>query len=150
MVRNLHDRLKKQQLDLDYKVTVLKATTPAEFDSALDTMPKGTGGLIVTSDPLFAISHAKLAAVAERLKVPTIFGDGVAEAGGLVSYGPRLPQMFRELGQCTAKILNGANPGDLPVQQPVNLPLKINLRTAKAIGLEIPPTLLARADEIIE
>jgi putative tryptophan/tyrosine transport system substrate-binding protein len=70
--------------------------------------------------------------------------------GSVSLYGPRLSQMFRELGQYTAKILGGANPGDLPVQQPVNLPLKINLRTAKAIGVQIPPALLARADEVIE
>jgi putative ABC transport system substrate-binding protein len=113
-------------------------------------MPKGTSGLIVTSDPLFATNHEKLAGLAEGLKVPTIFGDGNSEAGGLISYGPRLPQMFRDLGQYTAKILAGASPADLPVQQPVNLPLEINLRTAKVIGVEIPPALLARADRVIE
>jgi putative ABC transport system substrate-binding protein len=132
------------------QVVMLKATTPADFDAALDTMPKGTGGLIITSDPLFATNHEKLAGLAEWLKVPTIFGDGNSEDGGLISYGPRLPQMFRDLGQYTAKILAGASPADLPVQQPANLPLKINLRTAQVIGVEILPTFLARADEVIE
>jgi len=133
-----------------HQAIILKAATPADFDAAFDRMPKGTGGLIIPSDPLFATNHERLAGLAERLKVPTIFGDGNSEAGGLISYGPRLPQMFRELGHYTGKLLGGANPADLPIQQPTNLPLKINLLTAKIIGVEIPPSLLARADEVIE
>jgi putative tryptophan/tyrosine transport system substrate-binding protein len=129
---------------------MLNAAAPADFDAPFDMLPKATGGLIVPSDPLFATQHERLAGLAAGLKVPTIFGDGNSEAGGLISYGPRLSQMFRDLGQFTAKILNGANPGDLPVQQPTNLPLKVNLHTAKSIGIEVPPALLARADEVIE
>jgi ABC-type uncharacterized transport system substrate-binding protein len=106
------------------QAVILKVSGPADFDAAFDKMPKGTGGLIVPSDPLFATNHQRLAFLAEQLKVPTIFGGGNSDAGGVISYGPRLPQMFRELGRYTAKILAGANPADLPVQQHKKFSLK--------------------------
>jgi ABC-type uncharacterized transport system substrate-binding protein len=133
-----------------HQAVVLEAAALTEFETAFSALPIGTGGLIIPSDPLFATNHERLASLAEQHKIPTVFGDGNSESGGVISYGPGLPDMFRQLGQYTGKILSGAQPSDLPVQQPTNLPLKLNLQTAKALGLTIPPTLLARADEVIE
>jgi putative ABC transport system substrate-binding protein len=133
------------------RLVVGEASSDADFETAFKTvLQQHAVGLIITSDPLLATRHEQIASLAARFAIPTIFGDGNLESGGLVSYGPRLPEMFRLLGNYTGKILRGAKPADLPVSQPTNIPLKINLKAAKALGLEIPPILLARADEVIE
>jgi ABC-type uncharacterized transport system substrate-binding protein len=133
------------------RLVIGEASSDADFENAFNSvLQQQTVGLIITSDPLLATRHEQIASLAARLAVPTIFGDGNLESGGLISYGPRLPEMFRLLGNYTGKILRGAKAADLPVVQPTNIPLKINLKAAKALGLEIPPILLARADEVIE
>src|SRR5262249_38552986 len=104
----------------------------------------------VPSTGLFSTHHAEIAQLAMQTRLPTVFGDGDLETGGLISYGARLPDMFNQLGTMVAKILSGTNPADLPVQQPTSIPFKINLRTAKTLGLSIPQQLLIRADEVIE
>ena len=89
--------------------------------------------------------------LANRARLPTVHESRpYVEAGGLVSYGPDITDMFRRAAEYVDKILRGAKPGDLPVQRPTKFELVINLRTAKALGLEVPATLLARADEVIE
>ena len=133
------------------RLVVGEASSDADFETAFKTvLQQHAVGLIITSDPLLATRHEQIASLAARFAIPTIFGDGNLESGGLVSYGPRLPEMFRLLGNYTGKILRGAKPADLPVSQPTNISLKINLKAAKSLGLEIAPILLARADEVIE
>src|SRR5262249_12195473 len=109
------------------------------------------GGLVITADTLFSAKSAELAALASRYSVLTIspYREFVT-AGGLMSYGGSVNELSRLIAVYTGRVLNGENPADLPVQQVTKVELVINLRTAKALGLEVPPTLLARADEVIE
>jgi putative ABC transport system substrate-binding protein len=131
---------------------VLKASTEAEIDTAFTTVAQAhVDGLIQPSDALFNSRLDQLVALASRHAVPTIYDwREYPAAGGLISYGPSLTGIWRQLGVYTGKILNGAKPADLPVQQPTRFELVINLKTAQALGLTVPPSILARADEVIE
>jgi putative ABC transport system substrate-binding protein len=107
--------------------------------------------VIVLVDGMFFTERGRIAALAEAIRIPAIYGfrDHV-DAGGLISYGVNLAENFHRAATYVHKILKGAKPGDLPVEFPTKLELVINLKTAKALGLTIPPSLLARADEVIE
>jgi putative ABC transport system substrate-binding protein len=112
---------------------------------------EGNGGLIVTASGLAIVHRDLIITLAARHKLPAIyFQHYFVHAGGLISYGPDPVEPHRQAAQYVDRILKGENPGDLPVQAPTKYQLTINLKTAKALGLEIPPTLLARADEVIE
>jgi putative ABC transport system substrate-binding protein len=111
----------------------------------------GTSALFAVSDPLVVVSRARINSLAQAARLPTMYAvRDYVEAGGLMSYGPNYANLFSRAGDFVDKILRGAKPGDLPVEQPTKFELVINLKTAKAIGLEISPSLIARADEVIE
>ena len=133
-------------------IHILQASTEPDLDRVFSTLAQQrAGGLVITADTLFSGRSAELAALASRYSVPTIspYREFVI-AGGLMSYGGSVNELYRLVGVYTGRVLDGEKPTDLPVQQVTKLELVINLRTAKALGLEVPPTLLARADEVIE
>jgi putative ABC transport system substrate-binding protein len=134
------------------RLDILKASTESEIDAAFATlMQLHPGALVVANDPFFSTRREQLAGLASRHSVPAIYAfREFATAGGLISYGPNLTAVYHLLGTYAGKILAGASPADLPVQRPTELDLVINLKAAKALGLTIPPSLLATADEVIE
>ena len=131
---------------------VLSASTDSELDAVFAKVPTlGVGGLVIGADAFFAGRTKRLGMLAARHGVPTVFVyRDFALAGGLASYGSSTHDMFREVGIYSGRILKGEKPADLPVHQSTKVELVINLKTARALGLTVPPTLLARADEVIE
>jgi putative ABC transport system substrate-binding protein len=134
------------------KVRVLSASTEVEIDAGYATLTESRADVfIVGADPLFQTLRNRLIALAARYATPSIYlNREFPLSGGLISYGVDFPDNYRQAGSYTGRILKGEKPGDLPVVQPTKFELVINLKTAKALGLTIPPTLLARADEVIE
>ena len=133
------------------QLVVLKAGTEAEIDAAFATAVQRHIGGVVVSDPLFDSLSQQVVALAARHALPAIYiSRKYVSDGGLISYGSILLAAWRVVGSYVGKILNGAKPADLPVQQSTNFELVINLNTAKALGLIVPPSILARADEVIE
>jgi putative ABC transport system substrate-binding protein len=123
------------------------ARGPDDFEPALEMMAEKRADALILVPPL----HQVVMRLMEKLQIPTMFpGKGSAEEGGLMSYGPSFVEMFRRAATYVDKILRGAKPADLPVEQPTKFELVINLKTAGALGLTIPYTLLGRADEVIE
>jgi putative tryptophan/tyrosine transport system substrate-binding protein len=129
----------------------VEARRPDELERAFQASRNGrAGALLVTDDAVFSTHRARIVSLAEASRLPTIYGLRTAEAGGLVSYGPNLLEMFRSAAIYVVKILKGAKPADLPIEQPTKFELVINLKTAKALGLTIPQSLLLRADQVIQ
>jgi putative ABC transport system substrate-binding protein len=136
---------------LGLDVALIEMRRPEDIASAFAAFKSGAEAIYVCTDPLVLAQRARINTLALAARLPTIYGPREhVEAGGLMSYGANFPDLFRRAADLVDKILRGAKPGDLPVEQPTKFDLVVNLTTAKALGLEIPPTLLARADEVIE
>jgi putative ABC transport system substrate-binding protein len=137
---------------LGVQLQLLKVRGPQDFESAIQAATRGRAGALITLDDLLIFTHRiQIVALAAKSRLPAIYGwSTFAEAGGLMSYGPDFRDMYRQAAVFVDKILKGAKPADLPIEQPTKYELVINLKTAKALGLTIPPSVLARADEVIE
>jgi putative ABC transport system substrate-binding protein len=137
---------------LGISVHVLSASTEQEVDDAFASATKsGVAGVVVPAEPFFDSRRDIIVALAARHAVATVYSfREYAVAGGLMSYAANLPDAYRQGGIYVGRILKGEKPGDLPVMQPTKFDFVINLKTAKALGLTVPSTLLARADEVIE
>jgi putative tryptophan/tyrosine transport system substrate-binding protein len=137
---------------LGLTVQLVEARNPTQLEAAVvAAITEGAAGLVVVQDPMFLAQRVQLAELTAKNRLPAIYGiKEHAEAGGLMAYAASRPELFRRAAAFVVKILRGANPADLPVEQPTKFELVINLKTAKALGLNVPPTLLALADEVIE
>ena len=137
---------------LGLEVTVLKAKTPGEIDAAFEALARERAeALFIQADGFFASRRVQIATLAARERMPASYASReMVEAGLLMGYGTSIADMFRQVGVYTGSILQGAKPADLPVIQATKFEFIINLQTAKSLGLNISPMLLARADEVIE
>jgi len=137
-----------RKFGIDLKI--LNERDPSDIDRLLATL-KGADALVIADDAEFTADRVRIAELALKMHLPTISGlKELAEAGGLIAYGASFSELYRRAASHVHKILQGTNPSDLPVEQPAKFELVLNMRTAKAIGLAIPPSVLARADEVIE
>ena len=134
------------------KIEVVQASNSREIEAVFETLArKGVDALLVGADAFFVSRRVEFAIQAVRHGIPALYNvREYAEAGGLMSYGTDVREAYRQMGIYTAKILKGAKPADLPVMQSTKFELVINLITARALSIEVSPTLLARADEVIE
>jgi putative ABC transport system substrate-binding protein len=137
---------------LGMSLVVEHAGSPGEFHRAIAAIAQSDAkSIVVLPDPMFLANREQLVELIRQSRLPAIYMEtGFVAAGGLISYGPNFTELFRRAAAYVDKILKGAKPGDLPVEQPTKFELVINLKTAKALGIEVPPTLLARADQVIE
>ena len=134
------------------QLLILKASTESEIDAAFASLVQlHAGALVVGADPFLSGRREQIVALATRRAVPSIYAwREFAASGGLISYGPSLTSAFRLVGHYAGKVLKGEKPADMPVQQATKFELVINLKTAEALGLTVPQSMLARADEVIE
>jgi putative ABC transport system substrate-binding protein len=134
------------------KIEMLKAGTDSEIDAAFESAVQArTGALLVQGDTLFITRIERVIGLAARHQIPAMYPyREFAVVGGLISYGTSLAEAWRQIGLYTGRILKGEKPADLPVQQFTKVELTINLKTAKTLGIQVPATLLALADEVIE
>jgi putative tryptophan/tyrosine transport system substrate-binding protein len=144
------EETKKAARDVGLQIKPLPVRSPDEIAEALEAAAKGRAdAVIVVHDPLMIEHRARIAQLALKKRLPTLSAGLLAEAGGLMTYGPDSAALFKRAAVFVDKILKGRKPADLPVEQPMKFELVINLKTAKQIGLTIPPNLLARADKVI-
>jgi putative ABC transport system substrate-binding protein len=137
---------------LGLETVTLNARSPSEIDAAFEQLLNVKADAIITgTDPIILDRREQIVEFASRQKLPTMgFVRQFAAVGALLSYGPSISWMYRQAGDYIGQILKGANPAEMPVLQPTQFELVINLKTAKALDITVPPTLLARADEVIE
>jgi putative ABC transport system substrate-binding protein len=145
------DEVQATARTLGLDVATLDIRRAEDITPALEALTGGADALYVTNDPLTNTNRVRINTLALGARLATIHGlREYVEAGGLMSYGPNIPDLFRRAGDYVDKILRGAKPGDLPVEQPTKFDLVVNVTAAKAIGISVPPTVLARADEVID
>jgi putative ABC transport system substrate-binding protein len=146
------DELKAAARTLGIQIVLLDATTKQEIDSAFVSIARQrAAALVLSSDASFNAYRDQIIALAARNGIPTQYSNrAYVDAGGLMSYGAEPNDLYHQVGVYTGRILKGEKPGDLPVMQPTKFEMVINLKTAKALGLTVPPNLLATADEVIE
>jgi putative tryptophan/tyrosine transport system substrate-binding protein len=134
------------------QIQVVRAATSREIDAAFASLGRERAdAMFIAQDSFFNGRRLQLANMAARYAVPTASASrDIAEVGGLMSYGTNITDVFRQMGVYAGRILKGAKPADLPVEQPVKFELVINAQTARMLGITVPPTLLATADEVIE
>ena len=134
------------------QLEILKAGIEGDFEEGFaERASWGVDGLLVSADPFFDTWRQQLVSLTARYAIPAIYGwREFTDVGGLISYGPSRTRIWRQAGLYAGKILKGAKPVDLPVQRPHGFELVVNLKTARSLGLTIPPSILARADEVIE
>jgi putative ABC transport system substrate-binding protein len=136
---------------LGFQIVTSEIRRAEEIPAVIETLKDRADALYLQSDPLMNTNRIQINTLALNARLPTFSGiRDYVEAGGLMSYGPNFPDLFRRAAEFVDKILRGAKPADLPVEQPTRFDLLVNLKTAKALGLDVPPTLLARANEVIE
>jgi putative ABC transport system substrate-binding protein len=135
---------------LGLETTVINATTDTELDMAFAAAAQQRAAAVLFEDAYFSSRRDQIAALGLRYSLPTMGQPDTIAAGVLIGYGPSFPDSYRQAGVYVGRILKGEKPGDLPVLQPTKFELVINLKTARALGIDVPPTLLARADEVIE
>ena len=148
MIGSLKDAARSLAVQLQF----VEAREPSEFDRAFAAMGKErVGALLVFGEPIFFLHRARLADLAVKNRLPSMSTQGQwVEAGCLMSYGPSEPDLHRRAASYVDKILKGAKPAELPIEEPTKFELVINLKTAKTLDLTIPPSLLLRADQIIQ
>jgi putative ABC transport system substrate-binding protein len=146
------ERLTGAARSLGVELTWVEAQSPGEFAGAFEKMSQaGVKALLVETDAMFFSQRARIVDLAAKHQLPAVYGEReFADAGGLMAYATNLPASFRRAATYIDKILKGANPGDLPIEEPTRIELVINLKTAKALGLTLPQPLLRRADEVIQ
>jgi putative ABC transport system substrate-binding protein len=146
------EELKAAAQRLSVDLLFFDASSPSDLEIAFASFSgRAIRGLLIVAEPLFFLQRDRLVALVARLAIPAIYSDPVfVEAGGLMSYGTNRSDGFRIAGVYTGRILKGERAADLPIQQSAKVELAINVKTAKALGLEISPSLLLRADELIE
>jgi putative ABC transport system substrate-binding protein len=134
-----------------FEVAKFEIRRPEDIAPAFEALKGRAEALYVCSDPLVNANRIPINTLALVARLPTSYANrGYVDAGGLMSYGPNFADLFRRSAEVVDKVLRGTKPADIPVEQPTKFDLVINLITAKALGLDVPPTLLARADEVIE
>ena len=144
-------RFKQRPARLASKSLASEIRRPEDIAPAFEALKGRAEALYVCNDPLVTTNRIRINTLALGMRLPTMYNvREFVEAGGLMSYGPNFPDLYRRAADFVDKILRGAKPADIPVEQPTKFDLVINLKTAKALGLDVPPTLLARADEVIE
>ncbi|MGH9365232.1 MAG: ABC transporter substrate-binding protein, partial [Thermoanaerobaculia bacterium] len=149
------DMLKEAEVaarPLGVRLQFVEARGPEDFDRAFSDMTRArAGALTVLGSSMLFVEHRRLVDLAAKNRLPAVYGlREYVDAGGLMAYGPNVADLYRRAATYVDRILKGAKPADLPIEQPTTFELVINLKTAKALGLTIPPSLLQRADQVIE
>jgi putative ABC transport system substrate-binding protein len=145
------DQVKQEARAIGFEPDGLEIRRAEDFAPAIEALKGRADALYACADALISANAARINTLAQAARLPTMFyAREYLAGGGFMSYGPNVPDLFRRSADFVDKILRGAKPGDIPVEQPTTLELVLDLKTAKALGLTVPPTLLARADEVIE